>query len=102
MTRRQYIQVCLITVAGTAALPLGAHDDYRIIGTVVKASATALEMKNKEGKKFALDLNKQTVVKRDNQKLGVSELKPGMNVVVDALGDSEADLLAIEIRIVGK
>jgi hypothetical protein len=86
-------------VAATA-LRLGAHDDYRIIGAVVKASATVLEMKNKDGKKFAINLNKQTAVMREGKKLGASALKPGMNLVVDASGDSEADLLAIEIRIV--
>jgi len=80
-------------------LPLAAHDDYRIIGTVLKTTATVLELKNKDGKKFAINLNKQTAVTRDKAKLTSSELKPGMNVVVDALGDSEADLLAIEIRI---
>jgi hypothetical protein len=32
--------------------------------------------------------------------VALSELKVGQSVVVDALGDNESDLLAIEIRIV--
>jgi len=32
--------------------------------------------------------------------VAASELKAGRSVVVDALGDSEADLLALEVKIV--
>ncbi len=39
-------------------------------------------------------------VSRDKKKVDAAELTVGLTVVVDAYGDSEEDLLALEIRIV--
>ena len=104
MTRRALSVWLPLTFAGLAMYTprLDAHDDYRLIGTITKAAATSLELKNKDGKKFAVNVNKQTVVKRENEKVAASESKPGMAVVVDAVGDSESDLLAVEVRLLPK
>jgi hypothetical protein len=83
-----------------AAAPALAHDDFRVIGTLTKHQASSIEVKNKEGKTTAIRLDKQTAITRDKKKVDVSELKVGRSVVVDAYGDSEDDLLALEIRIV--
>jgi hypothetical protein len=45
-------------------------------------------------------IDKQTLVSRDKKKVDVAELKSGRYVVVDAIGDTEADLLALEVRLV--
>lgn len=80
---------------------LSAHDDYRIIGTVSKITATQIEVKQtKDGKVIEIDINKQTKVTRDKKPAQFTELKVGGSVVVDARGDSLLDLLAIEIRLV--
>ena len=96
----------LILVGSLAALVLSvpvfsAHDDYRIIGTVAKVDPTSLDVKQtKDGKTIGMDLTKETVVTRDKKKVPVAELMAGLNVVVDARGDSLEELEAISIRIV--
>jgi hypothetical protein len=95
------------TVAGVIAAlilniaSLSAHDNYRIIGTVVKLAGTALDVKQtKDGKIVSMDMTKTSRVTRDKKKVNVSEIKPGTSVVVDARGDSIFDLDVIEVRIV--
>jgi hypothetical protein len=100
MTRR------LILLGSLAAVILNvpvfsAHDDYRIIGTVAKVDSTSIDVKQtKDGKTIGMDLTKATVVTRDKKKVPVVELKAGLNVVVDARGDSLEELEAVSIRIV--
>jgi hypothetical protein len=95
------------TVAGVVAAlilsvaSLSAHDNYRIIGTVVKLAGTALDVKQtKDGKIVSMDMTKTSRVTRDKKKVNVSEIKPGTSVVVDARGDSIFELDVIEVRIV--
>lgn len=83
-----------------SAAEVFAHDEFRIIGTVTKRQETAIDVKTKEGKTISIALNKQTLISRDKKKVDSTELKTGRYVVVDALGDSEADLLALEVRLV--
>ena len=99
MTRRTSIVTALALVFSANA-PLFAHDDYRVIGIVTKVQASKLDVKSKDGKSYSIKLNKETFVNRDKKKVGASELKAGQSVVVDATGDSEDDLLALEVRIV--
>jgi hypothetical protein len=81
--------------------PLNAHDPYRIIGTVTKIAADQIDVKQvKDGKIIEIDINKQTKVTRDKKRAAMKEVKIGGSVVVEALGDSILDLLAIEIRLV--
>jgi hypothetical protein len=100
MTRR------LILLGSLAALILNvpvfsAHDDYRIIGTVAKVDPASIDVKQtKDGKTIGMDITKETVVTRDKKKVPVAELKAGLNVVVDARGDSLEELEVVSIRIV--
>lgn len=99
MTRRLTIAI------GLVAMLLGAtawaHDDYRIIGTVVKVSAGKLDVKQtSSGKTISMLTDATTVVTRDKKKVPIAELKPGLNVVVDATGDSIDELEVVEVRIV--
>ena len=80
--------------------PLSAHEEFRIIGTVTKRTEPQLQVKSKAGKTIVIALNKETLVSRDKVKVVSTELKIGRSVVVDALGDSEAELLALEVRLV--
>lgn len=80
--------------------PLSAHDEFRIIGTIVKPQQTALEVKTKDGKLFSVKLNKETFISRDRKKAEFTELKTGGSVVIDALGDTIEDSVALEVRIV--
>ena len=81
--------------------PAWAHDDYRIIGTVLKVSAGKLDVKQaKDGKTISMKTDAATLVTRDKKKVSSAELKTGTNVVVDARGDSLQDLVVLEVRIV--
>lgn len=96
----------LVIVIGVVAMMLGvapvwAHDDYRIIGTVLKVSAGKLDVKQtKDGKTISMKTDAATLVTRDKKKVSSAELKTGTNVVADARGDSLKDLVVLEVRIV--
>ena len=77
-----------------------AHENFRIIGTLTRHLRSNIDVKSKDGKTTSIRLDKQTVVLRDKKKVDVDELKAGQSVVVDAYGDDEKDLLALEVRIV--
>ena len=97
----RWMTMCaLVTTLVTGAAPLHAHDDFRIIGTLMKHEASKIEVKNKEGKTISIRLDKQTAISRDKKKVAPSELRVGQSLVVNAYGDTEDDSLAIEIRIV--
>lgn len=99
MTRRTSIATAL-ALAFSANIPLSAHDDYRVVGVVTKVQAAKLDVKSKDGRNYSITMNKETLVRRDKKKVTASELKAGQSVVVDGTGDSEDDLLALEVRIV--
>jgi hypothetical protein len=90
----------VVTIFVAGAAPLWAHDDFRIIGTLMKHENSKIEVKNKEGKVISVRLDKQTAISRDNKKVPPSELRAGQSLVVNAYGDTEDDSLALEIRIV--
>jgi hypothetical protein len=98
MNRRAFLAAAAaVTFAGASSF---AHDNFRVIGTITKVEKSTLSVKNKDAKTMPIKLDKQTEVTRDQKRVDVAELKVGQSVVVDAYGDSEADLLALEIRIV--
>lgn len=99
MLRRTILTTAIATCLAAAAL--AAHDDYRILGTVVRLAAPTLEVKQtKDGKTIAMKMDSATIVTRDKKKVAVAELRPGQNVVVDARGDSLEDLVVLEVRLV--
>lgn len=99
MTRRLIILV-MATMATLGAAQAFAHNEYRIIGTIVLWKDAQLEIKSREGKMVSIAVTGETVVYRDNKKVNAAELKAGHHVVVDALGDSYRDLEAVEVRII--
>jgi len=62
-----------------------AHDEVRVIGTVMKKQDTAIQVKTAAGKTFSIAINKETKISRDKKKADATELKTGVSVVVDAL-----------------
>ena len=81
--------------------PLPAHDNYRVIGTVVKLAGTTLDVKQtKDGQTISMEMTRTSRVTRDKKKVSAAEIKPGASVVVDARGDSILDLDVVEVRIV--
>ena len=99
MTRR-LVMLLMMTMVLVGASVVSAHEDLRVIGTLMKVQNSNIEVKNKAGKTISIRLDKQTEISQDKKKVDVTELKVGRSLVVDAYGDSEQDLLALEIRIV--
>ncbi|MBI2186573.1 MAG: hypothetical protein HYU37_05540 [Acidobacteria bacterium] len=99
MTRRMVVLALILTL-GVCSTPTWAHDEFRIIGTLMKHESSTIEVKTRQGKTIAVRMDKQTAITRDKKKVDASELKAGQSLVVDAYGDTEDDALALEIRIV--
>ena len=83
--------------------PASAHDEFRFVGSLTAANVAknVVTMKFKdEGKDVAVNLKvtTRTLITRDRQRVAKTELKAGLSVVVDALGDDYSDLEALEDR----
>ena len=98
----------LLIVLAVAASAVSAHVTFRVIGTITKVTATELHVKTKDGKTFAMELTRRSVIRRlrEEKKLPISALKAGQTVVVDAFNayaedpDDDSELEALDIRIV--
>ena len=83
----------------TALATVSAHDKIRITGTIVKVQAMQLDVKALDGATYEIDMNESTQVMRELKKVLQSELRPGLRVIVDALGHDMFDLEAVLVRI---
>jgi hypothetical protein len=99
MAARTMLLVALMMLGWDVTGTYG-HDLYRIVGKIERYHESTLDVKDREGKTTSIRVDKQTEVTRDNKKVETRELQLGRSVVVEATGDSEADLLALEIRLV--
>ena len=100
MTRRLMMAGLLAALIAIAA-PAIAHDDFRIIGKITKVTAKRLDVKQtKDGRTISMAMDHASLVTRDKKPVSVSELKAGLNVVVEAIGDSLKDLQVMEVKIV--
>ena len=104
---RLVVGAALIAVLSWAA-PALAHDEFRFVGTVVKwdAAKRKLDMKTREtqadGKvvevRVVMSVPVDVEVMRAFKQAPLSDLKPGVFIVVDAAGvDKEIDALKIEV-----
>jgi hypothetical protein len=98
MRRLMMAVVSTVLLVGTTQML--AHERFRIVGTVTKRTEKQIEVKTKEDKKISMDVDEQTIFRRDKTKLTYAAIKVGSSVVVDAIGDDEADLVAEEVRLV--
>ena len=98
MTRRLTMLILLLGAVGI--IPVSAHDDFRIIGTLEKHQDSMIAVKKNTGQTVSIKIDKQTAITQDNKKVDATALKVGQSLVVDAYGDREDDSLAITIRIV--
>jgi hypothetical protein len=95
------MMAALWAVLVVGAAPATAHDQYRVIGTITKVTTTTLDVKQtRDGKTISMAMDEATRVTRTRKKVEATELKTGLSVVVDALGDSLEQLVVVEVRIV--
>ena len=107
MTRRTFATALLSLWVVTTA-PLAAHEMFRFVGTItklVKVEAkrdvmTVTFKEKQEERTVDIVIIAGTEVTRDGKPVPKSDLKVGMSIVVDALGDDESNLDAWEIKIV--
>src|SRR5438445_6356452 len=97
MTRRISIMTLILMALG--AMALLAHNEIRVVGVITQVQPTRLEVKTKDGRKFSMEIDKETSITHDKTKIGVSALKVGQTVVVEACGEPK-NLLALEVRVV--
>jgi Domain of unknown function (DUF5666) len=100
MRRRRFIFGLVVMIAAVTASGAYAHEHFRVIGTITKLDKKQFEVKEKTGKLWTIYVDTKTKVSRDKKPVAVATLKIGQSVVVDAYGDDETDLLALDIRIV--
>ena len=98
MTRR--LIILLILLSGAASVPLSAHDEFRIIGTLEKRQDSTIAVKKNTGTVVSIRIDKQTAITQNGKQVDSTALRVGQSLVVDAYGDTEDKSLALEIRIV--
>ena len=96
MTGRLFATLALVVVT---LMPAAAHEKFKITGTIVKVQATQLDVKALDGATYEIDINETTPVMRGLKKVPQSELRPGLRVVVDALGHDPFDLEAVLVTL---
>lgn len=88
-----------VAIAAVLATPAGAHEKFKIVGTVVNVHAEQLDVKSVDGSTYEMDLFESAVVFRRNRKVSRSELKPGVRVTVNALGHDFFDLEVVDVHL---
>jgi hypothetical protein len=82
---------------------LVAHEKFKIVGTVVAVKADEVAVRSIDGATYEIDMLDNTVVTdKSHKKLDRKELKPGLRVVVMALGHDMFDLEAFEVQLVDR
>ena len=91
MIRLIPLGILMFAVVMSNAASLGAHEQFRIIGTIVKFEKLQLVVDTAYSERFVLNLQEGTLVERDKKRVPVTELKVGRSVVVDVSGDTLYD-----------
>jgi hypothetical protein len=90
----------LVAIALVAAVTVSAHEKFKIVGTVVNVKTDEVAIKAIDGATYEIDFPESTVVTdKNHKKLDRAALKPGLKVVVLALGHDMFDLEAFEVQL---
>ena len=88
---RPIMSLVVVAVLLLGTTPLGAHEQFRIVGTIVTFQDRSLVVKVRTGELFTIELQKSTVVRREKERVPQTELKAGRSVVVNIMADSLYD-----------
>ena len=108
MTRRLFASTCCLLLA---VVVLHAHDDFRVVGSVValdvRARTLTVRMIPQAGgddsvveRNVRIALPDYVTTEKDRKPIPLTDLEPGVWVVVDAQGHDYTDLEAVKVRIV--
>lgn len=82
---------------------VSAHEKFKIVGSVIAVKPDEVAVKAIDGATYEIDMLESTVVTdKNHRKLDKKELKPGLSVVVLALGHDMFDLEAFEVQLVDR
>lgn len=100
--RRILLGILTFAVVMSDAVSLGAHDQFRIIGNIVKFGKLQLVVDTAFSERFVLNLQEGTLMQREKKRVPATELKVGRSVVVDVSGDTLYDdnLFVIAVTLV--
>ena len=92
----------LIAAAVVAAVGMvGAHEKFKIVGTIVNVKTDEVAVKAIDGATYEIDFPDSAVVTdKNHKKLDRAAVKPGLKVVVMALGHDQFDLEAFEVQLI--
>ncbi len=94
----------LIAVALAAAVAaVGAHEKFKIVGTVVNVKKDEVAVKAIDGATYEIDFTDGAVVTdKNHKKIDRANVKVGERVIVLALGHDMFDLDAYEVQLVDR
>lgn len=101
----------VVLVLALMAARVAAHDEFRIVGSIVamdsRARVLTVRMIPQPGddaetveRTVRIALLSYVTTERDGKPIPLEDLKPGLYVVVDAQGHDYTDLEAVKVRIV--
>jgi len=98
----RHILGIVVFAALFGAVVLSAHEQFRIVGKIVKFEKLQLEVTTNYGERFLLRLQEGTLIERNKKRVPATELKAGRSVVVDVSGDTLYDdhLFVISVMLV--
>lgn len=94
MGAMKVLTIVLAAAIVSMAAAASAHENFRIVGTIVKVRATQVDVKL-----YEIDIDDKTIVTRDKQKVAASEMQAGRDVVVVAVGHDMFDLVAADVQL---
>ena len=99
---RAVVRVVTFAILLSSTMSLAAHDQFRIIGTIVKFEKLQLYVDTAEGGVSTFQLQQGTPVYRDKKRVAATELKAGHSVVVDVMGETlhDDDLFVVAVTLV--
>src|SRR4051812_31815251 len=99
MTRHTTMFLSVLICLCLSASGAFAHTKYRLVGTITGHILEDIQVQTKEGKKIWVATTVRTAITRDGKKVPASELKKGLGVVVEAVGDNLDSLVAEQIHV---
>ena len=99
---RHILGIVVVALLLSGAVPVNAHEQFRIIGTIAKFEKLQLIVDTAFSERFVLNLQEGTLIQRDKKRVPATELKAGRSVVVDVSGDTLYDdnLFVISVTLV--
>ncbi len=100
MLRKLLGGLAVVALVSTSAV--AAHEQFRIIGKIVKFENWRLDVETANGETFVFPLHEHSLIWRDKRRVTAKELRAGGSVFVDISADSpyDADRFIVGVTLV--